>query len=323
MGFFLKRSGVFSCLLLALILLPARFSVAAPEVLALVNNEPITTYDVSQRIRLNSLLERGGGGQSRDHVFSELVDEGVRRAEASRLGFSLTEPQLDEAIDHLSTSLKTNPKALMARLRKAGLSEETFRQYVEASLLLRAFVAQKGGEDFKVEPQDVDARLKRLSSDPRFQPVTLYAIVQVDLPVEETGGAINSQLVYARMVEAQQIAERYTGCGSLKAAAAPIYNVKISKPIAAVSDKIPPPMRKALLEAGTKKLIGPIQAPGGVQLIAFCGQKTVSPPKPDRKVIEQIVLNEKMQDISDTLMRDLRQKVLIEPKTAWARKILQ
>ena len=50
-----------------------------------------------------------------------------------------------------------------------------------------------------------------ISSDPRFKPILLYQIIQIDLPVEQSAGAMRDQLVYARAIEGRQLVERPLG----------------------------------------------------------------------------------------------------------------
>jgi parvulin-like peptidyl-prolyl isomerase len=95
-----------------------------------------------------------------------------------------------------------------------------------------------------------------------------------------------------------------------------VYNVKTSKPIQAMVDKMPPEMRKALEQAGTKRLIGPMPSQEGVRLIAFCGKKTMAPPKPTREMVENMVLNEKYSSQVESTIRELRRKSFVDYKDA-------
>ena len=79
-----------------------------------------------------------------------------------------------------------------------------------------------------------------------MKPVTVVSVQQVDLPVESSAEAMQQQLLYARAVEAQQVTQRYKGCGCLGAATKGIFNVKIGKAVEADVDRLPPDMRKAL-----------------------------------------------------------------------------
>jgi len=79
---------------------------------------------------------------------------------------------------------------------------------------------------------------------------------------------------------------------------------------------MPPQMRSALDQAGTKRLIGPMPSQEGIRLVAFCGKKTVAPPKPTREMVENLVLNEKYSTSMEATIRELRRKSFVDYKDA-------
>jgi peptidyl-prolyl cis-trans isomerase SurA len=207
----------------------------------------------------------------------------------------------------------TTVAGLTSTLKKKGVSMTTLRAQVEASMNLRWIISQKHKSKIEVNEAELDKRYKKLSSDPRLKPVTVYQLREVDLRVQNSG-AMTQQLLYARAVEAQQIAKKYRGCNTLKAAAKGIFDVKVSGVVQAPADKMPAEMRKVLKKAGTKKLIGPMKVKTGIRMIAFCGIRKLKPPKPPREVVKNMMLNEKYEKATNRVMRDLRRRAFIEYK---------
>jgi hypothetical protein len=147
-----------------------------------------------------------------------------------------------------------------------------------------------------------------------MRPVTVITIQQIDLPVEKTSEAMRQQLVYARSIEARQVMERYKGCSSIKAASRDIFNVKIGRRIEADLSKLPPDLQKALQEAGTRRLLGPIPAPSGVRLFANCGTRKIAPPRPNREQIEASVRNEQFEGLIRQAMAEAHKDSFIDYK---------
>jgi hypothetical protein len=60
-----------------------------------------------------------------------------------------------------------------------------------------------------------------------------------------------------------------------------------------------------------------MRAKGGIQLIAFCSVRTITPPKPDfkmpsREQVEQMVTNEKYDKLEQDYLDQIRDRVYVE-----------
>jgi peptidyl-prolyl cis-trans isomerase SurA len=164
--------------------------------------------------------------------------------------------------------------------------------------------------------QQLEGQVSKIMKDPRMQPVSVYSIVQVELPVEQPN---DPALLQARAVEAGQFIQRFKGCKSAQSAASGIFNVKIGKPIDAIATKLPPPLKQALDKAGPGRAVGPSRGPKGIQVLAFCGKRTISPPKPKmqmptREQVAIAVSNEKFSQTEEKYMKLMRQNALVEYK---------
>ncbi len=287
------------------------------RVFVVVNDQPITGYDISQRIRLNKIL--GRRKNTRKDVMEELINDVIQISEADRNKIPIDDKRINGAIANMAGTTGSNPGRLKSQLKSRGVSEASLKRQVKASLALRWLMQQQGAKIAPVTEADIDNRLKRIDSDPRMRPVSVYLIRQINLPVEQISSAMGPQLLQARAIEAQQIARRYRGCSSLRQASSGIYNVKLTRTIQADASRLPAQMRNALRKAGTKKLIGPMRTGSGVQMIAFCGTKTLRPPKPSRRDIKSLVENEKFGQAASNILRTLRRSAFIEYKVASAR----
>jgi peptidyl-prolyl cis-trans isomerase SurA len=133
------------------------------------------------------------------------------------------------------------------------------------------------------------------------------------LPVE----ADDSMLLQARAIEAQQVLRRFNGCGNARSAAEGIFNVKIGKKFEADSTKLPKQMKAALDKAGVGRAVGPMRGKNGIQLIAFCGTRKITPPKPDfkmptREQVQRSLINEKYDVVEEDYLKTARESVYVE-----------
>ena len=97
--------------------------------------------------------------------------------------------------------------------------------------------------------------------------------------------------------------------------------MKFGKMIEADGARLPGQMRAALDKAGVGRAIGPLRAKEGIQLIAFCGTRKITPqmPKfemPTRAQIENMLINEKYATHEESYLKDARKSVYVEYRNA-------
>ena len=289
----------------------------AQGVAATVDDLPVTNFDISQRINLENAL----GGRlkadfaTRKRILGTLVNEKVAKSKASKVNFKIPGRDLDARLDKMVKRMKLNREGLRQRLGEKGVNETTLKDQIEGSLYIRWVMSQQQ-TDTKVEVDEaaVDAKYNEIISDPRMRPITVVSLQQVDLPVEKTTEAMRQQLLYARSVEAQQIMQRYKGCRSIRSASKDVFNVKVGKRVEADLSKLPKELRGALRKAGTRKMIGPIRGPSSIRLIANCGTRKITPPRPSRDQIKASLRNERFEAVVQQAMAEARKDSFIDYK---------
>jgi peptidyl-prolyl cis-trans isomerase SurA len=312
----------------AVVFVPASTVPARAEsggVVAVVNDKPITGRDITQRIALLKVL---GDGSPEDltprGALKTLIDDEVKMAEATRLKLVPDDAEIDRRIEGIAKGTGGSRADLLAKLKKAGVSERAFRAYVTMLIAFNQIVSMRYRDDVKVTDADIDARMASLKGqvdgrlaeirkDPRMKPVTVYSIMPIDLPLDGD----DPMLLQGRAVEAQQILSRFKGCKSVRSATSGIFNVKVGKAVDADISRLPAQLRQALDKAGPGKAIGPIRGKTSIQLLAYCGSRKITPKMPDFKMptrdqVRRLVINEKYDSIEEEFLKTIRGKVYVE-----------
>jgi hypothetical protein len=227
-------------------------------------------------------------------------------------------------MERMAKGMDTTMAGLLEKLKKQGIGEKSFRRYVTALVGFNRLISSKYRNDLEVDQKAVDqkyAEIKRefsdyaakIKNDPRMRPVTVFTMREVLLPLDSE----DPMRLQARAVEAAALNQRIKGCGNLKGAAEGIFDVKVGKVMEVDAAKLPKPLRSALEQVGVGRAVGPMRSKEGIQLLAFCGSRKISPemPKldpPTRKQVEGIVLNEKYAQFEDDYMKSARSSVYIE-----------
>jgi len=296
-------------------------------IVATVNDIPITSFDIDQRLRLLEILGRKEeGNDARRKVLHMMIDELIKIAEGVKYKVNATDKEIDAQMGRVAKGLNTDAAGLRTKLQSQGIALASLKQYVAAQISFARILGGKYQFKVKVEPaevdrkfaevkQDLEQKVSAIMNDPRMKSVQVYTILEIDLPVEGD----DMMLLQARAVEGAQLVKNFKGCSSARAAASGIFNVRIGKQIDAVAAKIPKPMKQALDKVGPGKAMGPARGPKGIQVIGFCGKRSVQPPKPKytlptREQVEAAVSNEKFNAAEEKYMKIIRKNHLTEYK---------
>lgn len=300
------------------------------QVIATVNDKPITSFDVDQRLKLMKIIGTAAADRGRKYAANALIDDVVKINEAKKYKADASDKEIDAQLDRMAKALSTDMKGLQGKLSAQGVAMSALRQFIAGQIAFSRILRGKYKvEPVKADPADVDRKLSQIKremdgkvakimADPRMRPITVYMLNEVNFPVE--GGAkADPMLINARGVEAQQYMRRVKGCGNLKGAASGIFNVQVGRKMEADGAKLPKPMKSAIDRAGVGRAIGPMRSPSGIQVLVFCGTRKISPPKPkyelpSRAQVESAVTGEKFAAVEQKYMALLRKNALIEYK---------
>jgi peptidyl-prolyl cis-trans isomerase SurA len=298
-------------------------------IVAVANDQPITERDIRQRIELRKILgDSPSGGMTRQQALQNLIDDQVKLLEAKRLMLMPADAEVTERMNRIAKGMDLSRDGLLDKLKKAGISEANLRIYLQASIAFSRIIAAKYREAVQATPAEVDAKIaeinntigaqmKKIMNDPRMQPITVYSLLEISLPIDSE----DPMLMQSRAVEAQLVLKRFNGCGNARKAAEGIFNVQVGKKFDADGAKLPKPMKQALDKAGQGRAIGPMRGKSGIQLVALCGVRTIRPEKPDfkmptREQVERLVINEKYDEIEENYLKQAREKVYVEYRGA-------
>ena len=322
----MKRTVLAIALLMAAVS-PSRTALAQEAVIAIVNDHPITSFDVDQRIKLMGLLGSNDPARlARKVVLNNLVDDYVKIDEAKLLKIEPTEKDLEERMGNIAQALKTDRAGLGSKLTSMGLSATAVLQYTAAQISFSRLLQVKYHVKLEVKPEDVNKKLAevktelqgraaQMEKDPRRQPVQVLELQEINFPVDGT----DPGLLQSRAVEASQVMQKMTTCAGFKQATAGIFNVQLGKKIEADARKLPPKMLEVIKQRGVGRPVGPMRYAGGMQLYVLCGSRTVTPPPinvtmPTREQVESVALNERYADAEKKYVALMRKEAVIEYK---------
>jgi peptidyl-prolyl cis-trans isomerase SurA len=90
-----------------------------------------------------------------------LIDEALQRAEARRLGISVTQAELDQALQTIASRSGLSVSQLGQALSQRGVDLATLRDSIEAQILWDQIIRARFQATVRVDEQDVLAALDR------------------------------------------------------------------------------------------------------------------------------------------------------------------
>jgi peptidyl-prolyl cis-trans isomerase SurA len=315
----------------------AQPAMAQRRVVATVYDQPITSGDVDQYLALQKLL--GIPNFTRKDATEDLINQVVKIEEAKANRMQAQPNEIEARLGEIAKNLKTDKRGLDAKLKKQGVSLRLMEQFVAAQIGFSRLLKFKYKAEFKVDDKQVEARLADYKSKIKaeidgkvaaymnqfkgIKPITVYSIQEVKFPL---GGEATDELFQARALDAIAYGQKFRSCKNARGAASGIFNVQVGKAIEADAAKLPPPLRKLLQSKGPGNVYGPMRSGNALQMVAFCGQRTISPPTPKRPDVKypyptrdqiaNLVTNESYRDFELKYVNQMRQTAIIEYKTA-------
>ncbi len=283
---------------------PATVSVAT-NIAVLVNDEPITEYDISQRTRL--LQATGGGG--REAALNELIDERLKLQAARRLSVSVSESEVERAFSNIASRVNlSSSQFVQAMTSQLGVSPETLKQRLRADLAWRDVVRNQLRQEIQVRERDVESALAARGADATSTSIELI-VRQVLFVVPEGSSA---EYVRQRERDAEFFRRQFTGCETARDIANNYRDTVVNQETRRNTAELPPDLRDQMSSLQPGQSTTPRRADRAVEVIAVCERREVQDTSMARAELQDSMINEQGERLARRLLIDLKQAAVID-----------
>ncbi len=161
------------------------------RIVALVNDDVISLYDLQSRLRL-ALVSSGLQGTPEDvgrlqpQVLRGLIDEKLQAQEANRLGISVAEAEINEAITRIERSNRMNPGGFDEFIRQANVERATIHEQIRVGLAWQKVIQRRLRPTLEVSDEEIDEQIERLASGQgRTENLLAEIFLAVDSPEQD------------------------------------------------------------------------------------------------------------------------------------------
>lgn len=244
-------------MLLGLVIaLGAALPAGAATIKVTVNGTPITDIQIAQRSKLLQLEGRGGAKAAME----ELIEDALQLEEAKRLGITVSEPEVDDALLNVARNVKVSRDKLIQILNQSGVNLETLRDRLRAALAWNKITQQAIVPRVQLSDAELEAKAaEKLDQSNSFD----YILKEIVFVGGKAAG---------RTAEANRYRKSFQGCDSA-------VQLSLSYTDAAVIDlgrrhatQLPEAIARELAGLNVGGITKPRVVETGVSMLAVCSK---------------------------------------------------
>ncbi|WP_343559657.1 peptidylprolyl isomerase [Kiloniella sp. b19] len=243
---------------------------------AIVNDDIISLIDVIQRSRLamignNKKLNQKQQQQLLNRTLRTMIDDRIKLQEAERLNISISQGELNAALQGIASQNNQTPEQVLSTLRTAGIHQETLFDQFRAELAWRQVVRRSLNSDVVVSEAEIDSvvdRIQQLGTD------TEKRIFEIFLPSERD--TTESELKDQATSILQEL-KNGANFGAVARVASRSSSASFGGDLGWVqAGQLPRELQQIAAQATPGNLIGPIQTRTGFYILMIQDERKVS-----------------------------------------------
>ncbi|OJJ12282.1 peptidylprolyl isomerase [Alphaproteobacteria bacterium AO1-B] len=301
-----NRFVILSALVALLLAAPIAPSANA-AIKVIVNDVPITDYDITQRARLITLTQRKSASVARREAVQELIDDQVKVGEATRMGMSVSDSEVDNAYANIARNVKLTPARLTQALGQGGVRAETLKKRLRAQLIWGKLVRARFSGGVDVDESDIIAALRKTDEEDRATSIE-YDLQRVIVVVpKNSSNGFKSQ----RRREIAQIRKAVSSCEDMGSVLGQYKEVVVQPIGRRLETEIPPNIIDQVKKLGPGKLTNPNPTPVGFEMIAICGKREIQSDIAMRTKLENELRAKEGESQARRLLMDAKRRSTI------------
>lgn len=279
----------------------------ASEVRYIVDNTPITSYEIQRRAAFLQLQRRGGGQQA---AAEELIEQALRRNEIRRLNINISDDDVAQAYQRFASSNNMSPAQMDQVMSQTGVTKQHFLEFIRSQMGWSQALGARARHDEGGRVSEQEAVQRMLQQGGEKPVATEYMLQQVIfvVPAAERGARLG-----ARKREAEAMRARFQGCESTREFAKGLMDVTVRDLGRVLEPQLPPEWADPIKSISAGNATGVRETERGVEFIGICSAREVSDDTVAQAVFEAENLgnSEDSDALSKKYTAELRERAQI------------
>lgn len=252
---------------------------------AVVNDEPITTVDVRDRMRLiisSSGLQPTEEALARiqDQALRGLIDETLQLQTAREFEVEVDDEEVDDSLRDIAARNGATLEQVAEDLAQSGVDINTLRQQIRAEIAWQILVSGRYRSRVRISDAQIDTTLERIvqsASQPQFRLGEI--LVEIPSGVSEDQAIQQLQLIYEQLnagVPFPNLARQFSDAPSAAAGGDTGW---------LTAGQVRPQIEQVARQLDPGRISNPIRVPGGFMIVAMLNKR-------DGQAVEQFALQQ-------------------------------
>src|SRR6476620_2170025 len=278
--------GALLAVLTGLVGLPCAAQAQAEQsIVVLVNDDPITIYDVEQRERFLAVTTQEQPSPAlKKKATDMLIEERLQIQQGRKLGLTPDEDDVNKVLVGMAKNNNMSPDQLATALGQMGVNIKTLRDRIRSQVVWQDVVRKKFRRNVSIGEADVDKA-----------------------PTDADQAAIAKQLAAIEAIRA-----KVQSCSNFSTLTKDIKGFKVK----ALQDQLPgslgQPMRTLVMNAKVGQMTPPTLSGSAIEAYAVCGKHAVKGDPEKRQQTQMKLMEQELGIRAEGLLRDMRQDAFIE-----------
>ncbi len=280
------------------------------SIVVLVNDDPISDYDVDQRERFLAITtQQQPSPELKKKATDQLIDERLQMQQGRKLSVSVDDDDVNTIVEDMAKKNNLDVDGLATALGKAGVNIKTLKDRIKSQLMWQNVVRQKFRREIQIGDADVDKALSDAGAGEQSSGSPAETALQLRQVRYEVPAGADQKTIAERLAAAESVRAHFGSCADLGKGVegATVKTLADQQPASLVQ-----PARLLVMNAKMGQMTPPTLTASAVEMYAVCGKRSVRGDDKTREETQRKLMNEEMGLRAERLLRDLRQDAFIE-----------
>lgn len=279
----------------------------AQQVVVMVSGEPITAFDIDQRMKFNELTTHKKS--VRQEVIDELIDEKLKVKEGKRWGIEVPDSEVNDQVANMAGRMRINAEQLTQNLAHSGVAITTLRTRIRAEQVWQSLVRGRYQSSLTVPEKDVLSALEAKKADEADTVAFDYTMRPILFLVPPGAGEAAYE---ARKKEAEALRTRFKSCDEGLTLARSIHDVAVRDLVVRSTADMNADTRKIIESVPLGQTTAPEVSKLGVEMFAICAKNDSKADTAAKKQVREAEFAKRYEQQSKRYLAEIRKTALIE-----------
>lgn len=290
--------------LVSLCLAPIPFSGArAQNAVVVVNGDPITNFDIEQRVKLLQ-LSNPAKPPTRSEALEELINDRVKIKEGKKFNLDMTAAEIETQYATMGARMRLTTDQLNKVLEGRGIRPDTLKSRLRADSIWSQLVRGRYGQNLIVGEKDIasaievkgDGKEQSDSFEYKMRPVVLF---------------VQQSSIDVRRKDAETLRAKVQSCEQAERMFRAMRDGVIKEQVVKTSADLPQALREVLDKTPIGQMTPPEVTRQGVEMVVLCS-RAPSTETPAKREAREKLFTQKYEMQAKKYLQDARRSSMIE-----------